>query len=83
MGLLLAEAIARAIGRAYLQTAWVKHPEMNSAHDCAAIRKEKYDILWEEVSRLDAERMRSGGGQVGSDSPPPRDRHLLSNRVYR
>jgi hypothetical protein len=59
MELLLAEAIARAIARAYLQTAWVKHPQMHSAYEGAAILKEKYDILWEEVRRLDAERMRT------------------------
>jgi hypothetical protein len=64
--LLLAEAMARAIRTEYLQTASVKHPQLNSAYEGAAILKEKYDILSEEVRGLDAERMRAAAVQLAA-----------------
>jgi hypothetical protein len=82
MELQLAEAVVRAIGTEYLQTAAVKHPPIHSAHEGAAILKEKYDIL----GRGKEARCRSnarGGGQVGSNCTPLRSRDLPSNRDYR
>ena len=58
MELQLAEAVAQAIGTEYLQAS-VKHAQLHSAYEGAAILKEKYDILWEEVKALNAERMRA------------------------
>ena len=66
MELQLAEAMVRAIGTEYLQTAAVKHPPIHSAHEGAAILKEKYDILWEEVKRLDADRMRAAAVKLAA-----------------
>jgi len=66
MELQLAEAVVRAIGTEYLQTAAVKHPPIHSAHEGAAILKEKYDILWEEVKRLDADRMRAAAVKLAA-----------------
>jgi hypothetical protein len=66
MELQLAEAVVRAIGTEYLQTAGVKHPPIHSAHEGAAILKEKYDILWEEVKRLDADRMRTAAVKLAA-----------------
>ena len=45
MELQLAEAVLRVVGTEYLQTGSVKHSEMHSAHEGAAILKGKYDIL--------------------------------------
>jgi hypothetical protein len=68
MELILAEAMARAIAMGYLQTAWVKHPKMHSAYEGAAILKKKYDTLWEEVRRLDAERMRGAAVKLAASA---------------
>ncbi|HEV3279316.1 MAG TPA: hypothetical protein VG860_21170 [Terriglobia bacterium] len=75
-----AEAVARAIGMAHLQAASVKHVQIHSAYEGAAILKEKYDILWEEVTRLDAERMRAAAVKLAATAlrfvvdacPPPK-----------
>jgi len=64
----LAEAVAREIGTDYLQTASVKHSQMHSAFEGVAILKERYDILWEEVKRLDAERMRSAAVKLAASA---------------
>ena len=66
MELQLAEAVVRAIATEYLQTAAVRHPPIHSAHEGAAILKEKYDILWEEVKRLDADRMRAAAVKLAA-----------------
>jgi hypothetical protein len=44
----------------------VKHPPIHSAHEGAAILKEKYDILWEEVKRRDADRMRGAAVKLAA-----------------
>jgi hypothetical protein len=66
MELQLAEAVVRAIATECLQMAAVKHPPIHSAHEGAAILKEKYDILWEEVKRLDADRMRAAAVRLAA-----------------
>ena len=66
MELQLAEAVVRAIATEYLQTAAVRHPPIHSAHEGAAILREKYDILWEEVKRLDGDRMRAAAVKLAA-----------------
>ncbi|HXJ92441.1 MAG TPA: hypothetical protein VMT20_06120 [Terriglobia bacterium] len=66
MELQLAEAVVRAIATEYLQTAAVRHPPIHSAHEGAAILREKYDILWEEAKRLDGDRMRAAAVKLAT-----------------
>ena len=58
MELQLTEAVANAIGMEYMRAS-MKGPRLHSAYEGVAILKGKYDILWEEVKRLDVERMRA------------------------
>ena len=66
MELQLAEALVQTTATEYLQRAAVRHTPIHSAHDRAAILREKYDILWEEVKRLDADRMRTAAVKLAA-----------------
>jgi hypothetical protein len=58
MELQLAEAVANGIGREYMRASR-KCLRLHSAHEGAAVLKEKYDILWEEVKRVDVKQTRA------------------------
>ena len=58
MELQLTEAVANAIGMEYMRAS-MKRPPLHSAYEGAAVLKEKYDVLWEGVKRVDVEQMRA------------------------
>jgi hypothetical protein len=65
MELQLAEAVANAIDMEYMRAS-MKHLRLHSAYEGAAVLKEKYDILWEEVRRLDVEQMRTAAVRLAA-----------------
>jgi hypothetical protein len=67
MELQLAEVVANAIGREYMRVSR-KCLRLHAAHEGAAVLKEKYDILSEEVKRVDVKQTRAAAIRLAAIS---------------